>query len=65
MSEAATEFKPNLEKLRRLQAQASSVVIGGKVCTRPLFFIFFFFLFLINVYDKNINVNKTYLSNIF
>jgi hypothetical protein len=31
MSEAATEFKPNLEKLRRLQQQASSVVIGGKV----------------------------------
>ena len=31
MSDAATEFKPNLEKLRKLQAQASSVVIGGKV----------------------------------
>lgn len=31
MSEAATEFKPNLEKLRRLQASAASVVIGGKV----------------------------------
>jgi hypothetical protein len=34
MSETATEFKPNLEKLRRLQQQASSVVIGGKVCYR-------------------------------
>jgi hypothetical protein len=27
----ATEFKPNLDKLRKLQQQASSVVIGGKV----------------------------------
>lgn len=26
------EFKPNLEKLRKLQQSASSVVIGGKVC---------------------------------
>lgn len=26
----ASEFKPNLEKLRKLQQQASSVVIGGK-----------------------------------
>lgn len=25
------EFKPNLEKLKKLQQQASSVVIGGKV----------------------------------
>jgi hypothetical protein len=31
MSEVVSEFKPNLEKLRRLQQQASSVVIGGKV----------------------------------
>ena len=31
MSEPATEFKPNLEKLRKLQQQAASVVIGGKV----------------------------------
>jgi hypothetical protein len=27
----ATEFKPNMDKLRKLQQQASSVVIGGKV----------------------------------
>lgn len=27
---APSEFKPNLEKLRKLQQQASSVVIGGK-----------------------------------
>ena len=31
MSDAAVEFKPNLEKLKKLQASASSVVIGGKV----------------------------------
>jgi hypothetical protein len=31
MSAAATEFKPNLEKLRKLQQQSASVVIGGKV----------------------------------
>lgn len=30
MSDVASEFKPNLEKLRKLQQQASSVVIGGK-----------------------------------
>ena len=30
MSDPATEFKPNLEKLRKLQEKASSVVIGGK-----------------------------------
>jgi len=30
MSGVATEFKPNLEKLRRLQAQSDSVRIGGK-----------------------------------
>lgn len=30
MSDAAVEFKPNLEKLRKLQQSASSVVIGGK-----------------------------------
>jgi len=30
MSDAAVEFKPNLEKLKKLQASASSVVIGGK-----------------------------------
>ncbi|CAF0946846.1 unnamed protein product [Brachionus calyciflorus] len=29
-SQTTEEFKPNLEKLRRLQQQASSVVIGGK-----------------------------------
>jgi hypothetical protein len=31
MSQAVPEFKPNLEKLKKLQQQASSVVIGGKV----------------------------------
>ena len=31
MSDAAVEFKPNLEKLKKLQQSASSVVIGGKV----------------------------------
>lgn len=30
MSEAAVEFKPNLDKIRRLQQQQASVVIGGK-----------------------------------
>merc|ERR1712071_737764 len=30
MSGVATEFKPNLDKLRKLQAQADSVKIGGK-----------------------------------
>jgi len=30
MSDAAVEFKPNLEKLKKLQQSASSVVIGGK-----------------------------------
>lgn len=30
--QSTEEFKPNLEKLKRLQQQASSVVIGGKVC---------------------------------
>jgi hypothetical protein len=31
MSQPVPEFKPNLEKLKKLQQQASSVVIGGKV----------------------------------
>jgi len=30
MSDANTEFKPNLEKLRKLQQSSSSVLIGGK-----------------------------------
>ena len=37
MSDAAVEFKPNLEKLRKLQQSASSVVIGGKVNTQLFF----------------------------
>ena len=37
MSDAAVEFKPNLEKLKKLQQSASSVVIGGKV--RELFIL--------------------------
>ena len=31
MSDAATEFKPNLEKLRKLESQHASIMIGGKV----------------------------------
>lgn len=30
MSDKADDFKPNLEKLKKLQQQASSVLIGGK-----------------------------------
>jgi len=30
MQDATTEFKPNLEKLKKLQQQAASIVIGGK-----------------------------------
>jgi hypothetical protein len=28
---APVEFKPNLEKLRKLELQAGSIIIGGKV----------------------------------
>ena len=28
---ATPEFKPNLEKLRKLESQAGSIIIGGKV----------------------------------
>ena len=31
MSDAATEFKPNLEKLKKLEQQHASIMIGGKV----------------------------------
>jgi hypothetical protein len=31
MSDAATEFKPNLEKLKKLESQHASIMIGGKV----------------------------------
>ena len=44
MSDAAVEFKPNLEKLRKLQQSASSVVIGGKVNTQFFFQIYKVFL---------------------
>lgn len=32
MTEVVSEFKPNLERLRKLEQQASSIRIGGKVC---------------------------------
>ncbi len=41
MSEAATEFKPNLERLKKLEQQASSIRIGGKV--NYIFYLDLFF----------------------
>ncbi len=58
MSEAIPEFKPNLERLKKLEQQASSIRIGGKVCAK---FYCFFLIFSCAV-ELKVDTKRAFLD---